>query len=346
MTITNNTIRHRTSGEVRGSTDGIGFKGNDNHQSGGGHYIAGNTIIGGWDGIGGEEEGSHHGTFDRDTIVENNTIQNTWDDCIQSEGGDQDVIIRGNDLSGCGTGIAFAAPVTGPLYLENNYIHDLVTGLYDNHFCYKVGQGGGGTTYMTGNTCEVTAAPGQEADGIHQTSENLSPIVSKRNIYRVSRYIFTMGYPSIPSGTDFDEDCMWTTNENLFKWNNVYYTNLARFQQATGQERNGRLAQDCSFLGTPTPPAASSPAAPTTPGAPQSTPTAAGQTPSAQPTPAPAGQTPSVRPTSTPEETAGSDDDVLTSPVALGLEALAGLTLLGLGFIVGVRWSRRHRPAP
>ena len=142
MTITNNLIEHRTSGEVRGSADPIWFKSNDNNPSGGGHYVAGNTIIGGWDGIGGEEEGSAHGTFDRDTIVENNTIRDTWDDCIQVEGGDANVRVRNNDLSGCGTGIAFAAPMSGPLYLEDNTIHDLVTGLYANHVCYKTGTNG------------------------------------------------------------------------------------------------------------------------------------------------------------------------------------------------------------
>jgi hypothetical protein len=239
---------------VRGSADGIWFKSNDNNPSGGGHYIAGNTIIGGWDGIGGEEEGSGHGTFDRDATVENNTIQNTWDDCIQSEGGDQNVRIRNNDLSGCGTGIAFAAPVTGPLYVENNYVHDLVTGLYDNHFCYKVGQGSGlGTTYMTRNTCVVISAPGQEADGIHQTNENLSAIVSRGNVFNVSRYVFTLGYPSVPSGMDFDEDCIWSTNQNIIKWGSAYYASLASFQSATGQESRGQQTTNCSSQGTPTP---------------------------------------------------------------------------------------------
>ena len=253
ITVTNNLIQRRTSGEPRGSANGIWFKSNDSNPSGGGHYIAGNTIIGGWDGIGGEEEGSAHGTFDKDTIVENNTIQGSADDCIQSEGGDQNVRIRNNDLSGCGDGIAFARPVTGPLYIENNHIHDLVTGWYDNHFCFKVGNSGSAVTYMTGNVCEVFGSPGQEADGIHQTNEGGTPIVSRNNVYNVSRYVFTIGWPSVPSGSSFDEDCMWTTNDNIIKWNGNYYTSLAQFQAATGQEPNGRQAQDCESPWTPTP---------------------------------------------------------------------------------------------
>ena len=284
--ITNNLIRHRTSGEVRGSTDGIWFKSNDSIPSGGGHYIAGNTIIGGWDGIGGEEEGSAHGTFDRDTIVENNTIQNTWDDCIQVEGGDTNVRVRNNDLSGCGTGIAFAAPMSGPLYIENNTIHDLVTGLYQNHVCYKTGTTGqsSAVTYMTGNSCDVRG--GQEANGIHQSGgDNMTPIISRNNRYYVDGYVYYMANYGVAPGTNMDEDCMWSTNENIIKWNGAYYTSLASFRSATGQEAHGQQTTNCPSQGTPTP-----------------TPTV---TPTRTPTPTPT-RTPT--PTVTPTPPSGDSD--------------------------------------
>jgi hypothetical protein len=255
--ITNNLIQHRTSGEVRGSADGIWFKSNDSRPSGGGHYIAGNTIIGGWDGIGGEEEGSPHGTFDRDSIVENNVVKDAWDDCIQVEGGDANVRVRNNDLSGCGTGIAFAAPMSGPLYLEGNRIHDLVTGLYDNHVCYKTGTNGqsNAVTYMTGNSCDVRG--GQEANGIHQSGgDNMTPIVSRNNSYHVDGYVYYMANYGVASGTDMDQDCMFSTHRTedyFFKWAGTYYTSLAAFSAATDQERNGRSAADCSSDYTPTP---------------------------------------------------------------------------------------------
>jgi len=342
--ITNNLIQHRaishpTFGQW-GSADGIWFKSSDNIPSGGGHYIAGNTIIGGWDGIAGEEEGSAHGTFDRDTIVENNTIRDCWDDGIQSEGGDQDVRIRHNDISGCGTGIAFAPPVTGPLYIENNRIHDLSIGLYENLFCFKVGNGGGGTAYLTGNVCDVDGSAEASqggADGIHQTNEGLSPIVSRRNIFQVSAYVFILPEFPQPPGTSFDEDCISTTDpERFVKWSgSVYYSSLAQLQTATGAEPNGRQTTDCSFLGTPTPLPALTPPPRTTPGA--------RQTPSSQLTPAPAAQTPSSQPTPTADSGDGFD---LTSPMALGLEAMAGLTLLGVGFVGGAIWSRRRRATP
>src|SRR4030042_415417 len=172
--------------------DRLWFKSNENNPSGGGHYIAGNTIIGGWDGIGGEEEGSAHGTFDRDTIIENNTVRDCWDDGIQSEGGDKNVRIRNNDISGCGAGIAFAAPISGPLYVENNYIHDLVMGDYGNLFCYKVGNSTSATVYLTGNTCDVDSAAEQAqggADGIHQTNGGMFSIVSSGHASQPSRHV-------------------------------------------------------------------------------------------------------------------------------------------------------------
>jgi hypothetical protein len=303
MRITNNTIRHRTSGEVRGSTDGIWFKSNDNNPSGGGHYIAGNTIIGGWDGIGGEEEGSAHGTFDRDTIVENNTVQDTWDDCIQVEGGDQNVRVRNNDLSGCGTGIAFAAPMSGPLYLENNTIHDLVTGLYQNHVCFKVGTNGqsSAVTYLTGNSCDVRG--GQEANGIHQSGgDNMTPIVSRNNRYYVDGYVYYIGDSR---GQDFDQDCMVKVNavtDNFAKWAGTYYAGLATFTAGTGQEPNGTATQDCSSQSTPTPtPTATPTRTPTRTPTPSPTPTAtATRTPTPSPSPtATATRTPTPSPTPT-----------------------------------------------
>jgi hypothetical protein len=310
ITITNNTIRHRTSGEVRGSADPIWFKGNDSNPSGGGHYVAGNTIIGGWDGIGGEEEGSAHGTFDRDTIVENNVIQNTWDDCIQVEGGDANVRVRNNDLSGCGTGIAFAAPMSGPLYLENNRIHDLVTGLYENHVCYKVGTNGqsSAVTYMTGNSCDVHG--GEEANGIHQSGgDNMTPIVSRNNSYNVDGYVYYVGDGR---GQDYDQDCMFATgsvSDNFAKWAGTYHSSLSAFSAATGQEPNGTWSADCSSAPTPTPTATGTPTpTPTLTATPTRTPT-----PTATPTRTP---TPTATATRTPTPTPPAGTTVEVGPGA------------------------------
>lgn len=256
INITNNNIVHRAAATTHngrvGASNGIWFKSNDSNPSGGGHLIANNVIIGGWDGIGGEEEGSAHGTFDKNTIVEKNIVRDCWDDGIQSEGGDENVILRENDVSGCGTGIAFAAPITGPLTVERNYIHDLSLGLYDNRFCFKAGNSSTATVYLTENVCKP--GPGG-ADGIMQTNAGMFKIIARRNCYETSRYIFHI---TEPSGSDFDEDTMYTTDTSRFvKWTGgTLYTSLSAFQDGTNnpkQEVNGKIGQCSSITPTPTP---------------------------------------------------------------------------------------------
>ncbi len=296
ITITNNLIQRRTSGEPRGYADPIWFKSNDGNPSGGGHTITGNTVIGGWDGIGGEEEGSAHGSFDGDTTIANNTVRDCADDGIQVEGGDNNVHVTGNDVAGCGAGIAFAAPIVGPLYVENNYIHDLVWGWWTAFFCFKVGNFGGGTTYLTGNVCDTTSAAEQSqggADAIQQTNDGLSPIISRGNTYHASRYVLELGWedPSA-NGSSFDSDCLTTTDPDRFvKWDGSYYYSLAAFQAGSGQELNATCA-----AGTPTP----TPTPTTTPTrTPTATPT---RTPTATPTRTPT-RTPTATPTRTPTRT-------------------------------------------
>jgi len=135
-----------------------------------------------------------------------------------------------------------------------------VTGLYDNHVCYKVGTNGSSSavTYMTGNSCDVHG--GDEANGIHQSGgNNMTPIVSRDNTYNVDGYVY---YIADKRGQDYDEDCMWTTNDNFSKWNNVYYETFAAFQNGTGQERNGRFSQDCVSPWTPSPTPTGTPGTP------------------------------------------------------------------------------------
>jgi hypothetical protein len=249
LRLVGNVIRYRVelSGGPRGGGNGIWFKSTSDRPSGGGHYIAGNLIVGGWDGLGGEPEGDPRGSFDRDTVIEANAVRDCGDDGIQVEGGGQNVRVVDNDISGCGTGIAFAAPMSGPLYVERNHIHDLVAGPQGNLFCYKVGNSTGATVYLTENRCLV----GPGADGLKQTNAGLGPIVSRRNVFQVGRYVFEFGNRP-PAGSSFDYDCLHTSDPDRFiKWDDVRYGDLASFQRATGQEANGRQTTDCSWLGLP-----------------------------------------------------------------------------------------------
>jgi hypothetical protein len=240
--VMNNTIKYRSSGNQLGSGDGVWFKSNTKLPSGGGHLISGNTITGGWDGIGGETESDPHGSFDGNTVIENNYVVGCWDDGIQAEGGDQNVHVQNNRVQGCGTGIAFAAPVTGPLYVEHNTIHELSTGMLGNLFCFKVGNNGGGLTYLNGNVCST------DGDGIAQTNEGLSPIVSRGNCFHVTGYVFAIGGP-VPGGSSFDGDGISSSNpDHWAKWNGSAYNDIDQFRRDTGFELNGSIVTDCADL--------------------------------------------------------------------------------------------------
>jgi len=239
QTITNNTITYRTSGEPRGHGDGIWFKSTDEYPSGGGHYIAGNTVSGGWDGIGGESEWDEHGSFDRATVIENNTVVDCWDDGIQVEGGNVDLRVTGNTISGCGTGVAFAPTLTGPLHITRNVIRDLQTGLYDNLFCFKAGHDYPGAVFLTENVCD------SDGDGLMQTNGGLPTIVSRDNCFRVSRNVIRLG-GTVPDGTSFEGDKLWTSDPQRFvTWESQRYEDLATLQAATGQETAGNETPNC-----------------------------------------------------------------------------------------------------
>ncbi|MEO8456469.1 MAG: right-handed parallel beta-helix repeat-containing protein [Chloroflexota bacterium] len=241
MTLTDNMITYRTDGDGHGRGNGIWFKSNTAKPSGGHHVISGNVIRGGWDGIGGENEDDAHGTFDGNTTVENNKVSGCWDDGIQVEGGDTNVIVRYNEIEKCGTGIAFAAAVTGPLFVEHNYIHDLEVGLYDNQFCFKIGNVGDGVVNLKDNICWT------DGDGLLQTNAEISPIVSTGNCYKVSRYVMeTDG--ELPAGSSFFGDVFWTTDPDRFiKWGETRFDDVISFRNATGFEAKAFVTEDCPW---------------------------------------------------------------------------------------------------
>jgi hypothetical protein len=256
--VTNNLIKFRAAlaedapGQ-RSYSNGIWFASRTRNASGGGHYIAYNRIVGGYDGIGGEVEEDPNGSFDQDTTIEFNTIVNGNDDGIQVEGGGENVIVRNNDIALYGTGIALASPHSGPLRIENNVIHHPRRGVQGNLFCFKVGRADGSgeaplstaTSVLTGNVC--TADGADAMDGVKQTDLTLAPIVFRDNCLQVSRYIYEITYGPT-TGLEFDGNTFSTTDpERFIKWgsNTTLYRSLEAFQQATGQEASGQVGQTC-----------------------------------------------------------------------------------------------------
>ncbi|MDP2675097.1 MAG: right-handed parallel beta-helix repeat-containing protein [Dehalococcoidia bacterium] len=289
LTVVNSRIVRRVelAGSQLGFGNGIWIK-NVGTATGGGHHIAGNTIIGGFDGMGGEPEDQVYGSFYKDSVIENNVVTDCWDDGIQVEGGNINVAVRDNRIERCALGIAFAPTLQGPLYIERNTILDGVTGFYGANAAFKIGDSVSsvGTVYLRGNVVNTSG------DGVKQTNGGLPVIVADHNVLQVGRYVIETG-DATPAGTKYDFDCAFTTDSTgrFVKWSGNRYDSLSQFRSATGQEVNGRETQDCSFLGsavpntTPIPAPAPTPTpVPTQPPAPTPTPTPA---PTPPPTPTP-----------------------------------------------------------
>jgi parallel beta-helix repeat protein len=224
---------------IRKNGNGIWLKSTSANPSTGGHTIARNTIIGGFDGIGSETEGDVWGGFVRDSIIEGNTIHNCDDDGIQMEGRNQNIRVRNNTITQCAIGIAFAPNLVGPLYIEGNTMTNLVPKFYNVQACFKIGQGGSGTTYITGNTCSTAG------DGFKQTNSGLSPMVARNNCIQVSRYVIEF-FETPGSSTSFDYDTMWTSDSSRFvKWGSSNYSSLTSFRSGANQEQNGQQSTNC-----------------------------------------------------------------------------------------------------
>jgi hypothetical protein len=259
------TVRNSHIERPRGQGDGIWVKndGDPSNGPGGGHSFTGNTIIGGWDGIGGEPEDQPYGGVYKNTLIQGNTVTGCDDDGIQVEGGNVNVRVKSNTVSGCGIGVAFAPNITGPLYIENNVLKNMIVAPYGQQAAFKIGDadnsGATGIAYVTGNTINT---PG---DGFKQTNGGLSPIVSSQNCVVVGRYVIEFGDP-VAAGTSFNNDTLWSTDDEgagrFIKWGGNKYGSLAEFRAATGQETAGTQAQCGS------PPAAPPPAPPPAPNPP------------------------------------------------------------------------------
>jgi hypothetical protein len=91
---------------------------------GGNHVFRWNDINGGSkhfnDGMGGEDNFSTTGFPNADSDIYGNSIQNTWDDGIEAEGGNNNVRIWGNYMNNTATGVATTVTSVGPVYIFRN----------------------------------------------------------------------------------------------------------------------------------------------------------------------------------------------------------------------------------
>lgn len=253
--ITNNMIQRRVevAGTKQGTGNGIWFKSSSALPSGGGHTISGNTIVGGWDGIGGEVEGDPHGSFDKNTTISANIVALCGDDGIQSEGGGQGILIQNNQIHECGTGIALATPLTGTTTVSGNTITSHTVGTFGNLMCFKIGYVSTATMVISGNTCTIPAPVdgaghviadfSRVGNGIQQTNSGSGVWQVSNNTWNVYGYIFNIAYTAPNPGSVFDGDCMVGTDPTgrFIKWaGSAQVATLTAFRQM-GYESHGRM---------------------------------------------------------------------------------------------------------
>ncbi len=153
------------------------------------------------DAIGGEENFSAAGFPNRDSDVYGNVVEGSWDDGIESEGGNRNVRIWGNYLDRTGTGISSTVTHYGPLYVFRNVynrsrkLSERPADADDRGPFAKAGEGegfGGGRRYFFHNTLlQLPAGAGARlplgaGEGIAGNShEPLTNTVSRNNIWQI-----------------------------------------------------------------------------------------------------------------------------------------------------------------
>ena len=204
--------------------------------------IRNNTIIGSfYDGIGGAPNFGINGGPYHDSDINDNYFEDIVDDAIESEGGNINVRIWGNEINNPDTmGLGIGSTIIGPLHIFRNTIQG------HPDAAIKMGHDSSGTTYIYHNTIYTT-----EIDGCGPTDFagylGIGNVISRNNIYQVGRYVIeTIGIDL--GGNDYDYDNMFTTDpERFVKWHGANYTSLTIFQTEIGQELHA-LTADSDFI--------------------------------------------------------------------------------------------------
>lgn len=173
---------------------------------GGNHVIRYNEVTGGTsgnyynDGIGGCCNFTTAGFPYSDTDIHGNIVMNTWDDGIESEGGNRNVRIWGNYLDQTSIGIATTVVATGPAYIFRNVynrsrqykLSSLDSG-GRNVFAKSGSQSstiGGGRRYIFHNTLLQATQSGLlyplgAGGGIGNAGTSITNTVSRNNIFHI-----------------------------------------------------------------------------------------------------------------------------------------------------------------
>jgi len=244
LVVLDNLLKRRDllPGPQHGGGNGIWLKNEAAIGTGGGHHvIRGNTIIGGYDGIGSEAENDARGGFYVNADVYENVVSDAQDDGIQMEGADVNCAVFANVVRRGPVGIAFAPNGVGPLFVMRNRHVSPTWSLAGA--LYKTGDATDARTWIfheSGYDPDAGAATG--ANAVAQTNPGFSSFHARNNAWQVDRYAVETTTPvgggAAPS---MDYDALFTTDASgrFVKWYDVLRPTLAAFQAMDGQEPHG-----------------------------------------------------------------------------------------------------------
>jgi hypothetical protein len=243
LVVLDNLLKRRDllPGPQHGGGNGVWVKNQTSSGAGGGgHVVRGNTIIGGWDGVGSDVEADPVGGFFADTDVYENVVSDQQDDGIQMEGANVNCAIFANVVGRGRAGIAFAPNGIGPLFVMRNRI--LGPTWSPTGTLYKVGAASGGRTWLFHDSVfEADGGAASGASGIQQTNPGLANLVTRNNAWQVDRYVVETTSRLAGPELDMDFDAFFTTDPSgrFVKWFETLRSSLAAWRSGDGQEPNG-----------------------------------------------------------------------------------------------------------
>jgi hypothetical protein len=187
-------------------------------------------------------------TYNFNLDVYNNYIENIGDDCLEPEGANINTRIWNNTCKNVHMGVSLAPITVGPTYVIRNkilnYSNADSTGAslkYANGGTY----GALGRIYVYHNTAYTTT----DAVNTLGTIGNIGNIIYRNNIFYGDRYGFENYRYEMSEPVDWDYDCIYTRNTQLWPYyvtaywygipSKVNAVDISAFRSATGQEIHG-----------------------------------------------------------------------------------------------------------
>lgn len=176
-----------------------------------------------------------------ETDVYENTVYNTVDDGMETDGTCSNVRIWSNTFHAVLMGVSLAPVYTGPVYAIRNLIYRTGAGNREGSaFKFNSGYNQSGHIYLFHNTADAVRAGN---DGITFWEPGAwKMIYARNNIWSSTNYALANYNTSQP--LDLNYDNLYTTQANELVWwdglSDKHLRTLAALQAATGQELDGR----------------------------------------------------------------------------------------------------------